>query len=184
MSEQRCDDELIRRAANGDTDSFDLLVRRYQHPLQRFAARMLGGDSDTASDIAVGAFLRLWENRRTFVPAGSTYSWLIRAAFRLCIDHIESSRRNCCLNPNLPSAQNVDSRVESNALAQAVRDAVMSLPVDQRAVLILSTYEGLSYDEIATSLDIPTGTVGSRKNHALTALRRRLASWAETRNQP
>lgn len=175
------DDDLMRRAAVGDTAAFDVIVRRHQHQVQRFAIRMLGGDSARGSDIAVGALLRLWERRATYEPCGKLSGWLLSTTYRLCLDALGS-------NPNeaefdlaslADAADPLDARVEQASRADAVRQAVMDLPEPHRAVLILSAFEELSYDEIATALDIPAGTVASRKNHALNRLRRRLVAWED-----
>jgi RNA polymerase sigma-70 factor (ECF subfamily) len=60
-----------------------------------------------------------------------------------------------------------------------VRDAVLSLPEDQRAVFVLSCYDGLSYSEIGEIVGCPVGTVASRKRLAAQALRKRLAAWED-----
>ena len=69
---------------------------------------------------------------------------------------------------------------QAHGLADAVRLAVLSLPEPQRAIFLLSHYEGLSYAEIAEALDCPLGTVASRKHQATETLRRRLSPWRDT----
>ncbi len=173
------DDALMERAKEGDAEAFDAIVRRHQDRLQRFATRMAFGDAARGADVAVGAFLRLWEARGTYRPQGRLGAWLLRAAYRLVVDEARRARTAQTLAE--PVAEPPHLRIERTALAQAVRDAVGALPEGQRAVLVLSHYEGLSGEAIAEILDVPPGTVASRKSHALKTLRRRLAAWEDPR---
>jgi RNA polymerase sigma-70 factor (ECF subfamily) len=174
------DDILMERAAMGSAEAFDQIVRRHQDRLQRFATRMLGGDSARGADIAVGALLRLWESRGAFQPCGQLGAWLLRTANRLCLDLLTRERPACPIDENEPDSRpGVQQGLELSARAQAVRDTVMELPETHRGVLVLSVYEGMSYQEIAESLEISMGTVASRKNHAVAMLRRRLAAWED-----
>ncbi|RYG47181.1 RNA polymerase sigma factor [bacterium] len=173
------DDALMERAKGGDTRAFDAIVRSHQHRLQRFAVRMAGGDAARGADVAVGAFLRLWEARSSYRPEGKLGALLLRTAYRLLIDDFRQNRPASSLEESSSIFVGDPLRVEQTALAQAVRDAVSELPETQRAVLVLSVYEGLSYDAISEVLAIPAGTVASRKNQALKTLRRRLDAWGE-----
>jgi len=171
------EDRWMEQAASDDAAAFDRIVERHQHRVQRFATRMLGGDASRGADVAVGAFLRLWEARHSFQACGKLEAWLLRTANRLCLDMLATSGRTEPLDDSQLAPGDVESRIEQSLLAGAVRDAVMELPESHRSVVILSTYEEMSYDEIAAVLEIPAGTVASRKNHAIAALRRRLAAW-------
>ncbi len=172
------DDMLMMRARRGDATAFDLLVQRHQDRLQRFAIRMAGGDAARGADVAVGAFLRLWESRATYRPEGKLGAWLVQVAYRMILDEARRARPSTDLE-NVADANPLPGRVERTAMAQAVRDAITDLPETHRAVVVLSVYEGMSHDEVAQALGIPTGTVASRKNAALKTLRRRLAAWDE-----
>jgi len=171
------DDRWMELAAAGDAAAFDRIVARHQHRIQRFASRMLGGDLARGADVAVGAFLRLWETRQTYRPCGRLESWLLRTANRICLDMLSASSRTEPLLESKLASGDLGARVERSLIAGAVRHAVMELPESHRSVLILSTYEEMSYDEIAAALEIPVGTVASRKNHAIATLKRRLAAW-------
>ena len=173
------DDALMERSKAGDTAAFDALVRRHQHRLQRFAIRMAGGDSARGADVAVGAFLRLWERRHAYQPQGKLGAWLLQTAYRMLVDEARRDLTKREIEESIDPSEGIQTRLERTALAQAVRDAVTALPEPHRAVLVLSVYEGLSQSEIAEVLDIPPGTVASRKSYALEALRRRLAAWSE-----
>lgn len=179
ITDEGNDDRLMARAALGDTAAFDRIVRQHQDQVQRFAIRMLGGDSSRGSDVAVGTFLRLWESRESYQPCGRLRGWLLTTAYRLCLDACAHDSRETGLG-------DVDLAYEpvfpvDLALRDAIREAVTALPATQRAVLVLAVYEELSYEAIAEILSIPAGTVASRKNHAVSLLRRRLAGWEESR---
>ena len=172
------DEELMARTKSGDTSAFDLIVRRYQDRLQQFATRMFGGDSSSGGDVVVGAFLRLWERRATFCMTGQLSGWLFKTTYRLCLDVLAVREPDQVLDFDEPETnEGPDELLERESLTESIRFAVMELPQSHRAVLILAIYEGMSYEEISANLGIPTGTVASRKNHALTILRRRLAAW-------
>lgn len=171
------DDALMRRAANGDAQAFGLLVQAYQGRLVRFAGRLLG-DSDAAQDAAQEAFLRLWRLRTRYQPRGCLQAYLLRTVRSVCLDLARATRPWEPLEEGTSSdAPDPAALAQGHGLADAVRHAVLSLPEPQRAVFLLSHYEGLSYAEIADALDCPVGTVASRKHQATETLRRRLAAW-------
>ncbi len=173
------DDALMEKVRTGDRVAFDSVVRRHQDRLQRFATRMAGGDSARGADIAVGAFVRLWESRTGFAVDGKTEAWLLQTAYRLFVDDMRRTKPSHELIEHDAISDSPHIPVEKSALAQAVRDAVTSLPESHRAVIILSAYEDLTQAEIAKVLDIPPGTVASRKAQAYETLRRRLVAWRE-----
>ncbi|RYG19385.1 sigma-70 family RNA polymerase sigma factor [bacterium] len=173
------DDALMERAKAGDTAAFDAIVRRHQHRLQRFAIRMAGGDAARGADVAVGAFLRLWERRHAYQPQGKLGAWLLQTVYRMLVDESRRDLPQAEIHETLDASEGPHARLERTALAQAVRDAVTALPEPHRAVLVLSVYEGLTQAEVAEVLDVPPGTVASRKSYALETLRRRLSAWSE-----
>ena len=156
-----------------DRERFAALVRLHQERLQRYAARLLGGDADAAADVVQDAFVKLWPRPEVWRdPSQNPAGWLVRAVQNRCCDLSRRVRHDVETDP-------VDPRPgpESAALAAAVRDAVTALTEPQKSVFILSYYEGLRYDEIAALLEIPPGTVASRKSAAVATLRRKLEEW-------
>src|SRR5579863_8457407 len=181
MYEHESDQRLMERVAGGDAQALDAVVARHQHRVQRFAARMLSGDTASAADVATGAFLRLWEARAAYRPTGRVESWLLKTAYRLCLDHL-AGRSRCAeagLEDDLEDRrlEPASDQIERSSLAEAVREAITELPEAHRAVVILTVYEELSYEAVAEALAIPLGTVASRKNQAVALLRQRLAAW-------
>ena len=173
------EDALMRQVAAGDAHAFERLVKQHQTPLVRFATRLLG-DADAAQDAAQEALLRLWRIRARWRPGGSARRFLLRAVRNVCLDDIRAAHPTEPLDGEGPSAGDGPAeQCQARAEARAIREAVQALPEPQRAVFLLSQYEGLSYAEIAAVLDCPAGTVASRKHLAMLALRQRLQDWGE-----
>lgn len=173
------DDALMRRAAAGDTQAFTQVVQTYQARLVRFATRLLN-DSEAAQDAAQEAFLRLWRLRDHYQPRGCLQAYLLRTIRTICLDYARAARPWDALgNGTETDTPSPESIAQRRGLADAVAQAVQSLPEAQRAVFILSQYEQLSYAEIAEALGCPVGTVASRKHQATETLRRKLASWRD-----
>ena len=174
------EDALMRRATEGDAQAFGMIVQAYQCRLVRFAVRLLG-DSEAAQDAAQEAFLRLWRLRATYQPRGCLQAYLFRTVRSVCLDYARAARSWEPLADgrdygNMPDPADL---AYNHSLAEAVRQAVQSLPEPQRVVFVLSQYEGLSYAEIADVLNCPLGTVASRKHQATETLRRKLHSWRD-----
>lgn len=173
------DDALMRRAADGDTQAFALVVQTYQGRLVRFAARLLN-DPDAAQDASQEAFLRLWRLRGRYQPRGCLQAYLLRTVRTICLDYARAAHPSDTLEEGtVAAAPSPESLAERRGLADAVANAVQSLPEAQRAVFLLSQYEQLSYAEIAAILGCPVGTVASRKHQATETLRRKLAPWRD-----
>jgi RNA polymerase sigma-70 factor (ECF subfamily) len=174
------EDTLMRRAAGGDAQAFGAIVQAYQSRLVRFAMRLLG-DSEAAQDAAQEAFLRLWRLRASYQPCGCLQAYLFRTIRSVCVDYARAARPWDAPAEGRAGGTAPDPAVliQAQSLADAVRQAVQSLPETQRVVFVLSQYEGLSYAEIADVLDCPLGTVASRKHQATETLRRKLFTWRD-----
>jgi RNA polymerase sigma-70 factor (ECF subfamily) len=181
--------ELVIRAQAGDRNAFSELVRAHSQAVLHVVYRMCG-DLGVAEDAAQETFIQAWLRLKSYRPGTSLRNWLYRIAVNSAIDMLRKEKRI------LPSAVEdlglADPRPGPEALAasseraEAVQQAILSLPEASRAVLVLREYEGLSYQEIAGTLDIPVGTVMSRLNYARNLLKERLAvqlfSYAEVEN--
>ena len=171
------DDALMRRTRDGDTEAFGLLVKTHQRRLVRFATRLLG-DAEAAEDAVQETFLRLWRLRARYQPRGCLEHLLLRIARNICLDYARLTRPMATFPEEQPDLESSpEAAAQANGMAEAVEQAVQALPEEQRAVFVLSQYEGLSYREIAEILECPEGTVASRKHLAVQSLRRRLRPW-------
>ena len=176
---------LLVAARDGDADAFAGLVRHFQAPTYHFVLRMVRRPA-LAEDVAQEVFLRLWENLARIDDAGLLPAWLRRVATNAVIDHWrkeDSRRRRREALREHPIARHVvrpSARMESKEAVDAVRAAIETLPAKLRGVLMLRTVEGLSYEQIADTLDISVGAVRSRlfraRQELLVTLRRSQAA--------
>jgi RNA polymerase sigma-70 factor (ECF subfamily) len=176
------EDILMQQVAEGDMQAFRRLVTAYQPRLLRFARRMLPTDRTFAEDVVQEAFVRLWHTRSRYQATGQLGCFLLRIVRNLCLDAVRDAPPALSLETteDLPApGGSLHQQAEARALVNAVRRAVQELPELQRSVFVLSHYEGLSYAEIARTLECPVGTVASRKRLAVETLRRRLGAWNE-----
>lgn len=169
--------ELVVSAQNGDRNAFSELVRAHARGVFNVVYRMCG-DALIAEDAAQETFLRAWQNLSSYRPAMPLRNWLYRIAFNAGMDMLRKEKR---ILPddieNMPLADgrlSLESLVSQNERTAMVQKAILSLPDASRAVLVLREYEGLSYQEISSTLDIPVGTVMSRLNYARNLLKAKL----------
>jgi RNA polymerase sigma-70 factor, ECF subfamily len=173
------DGELIAKVAQGDRSAFGALYDRYSTPLYSLAIRMLGNEAE-AQDLLQEVFLSIWNKAPTFrAERGSTFSWVVAQLRNRAIDRIRSRRRRGelldayapDLEPHgsavLSSAQNC----ETSERAREVRSAMSQLSDEQRQVLRLAYFEGLTQVEIAEKLEEPLGTIKARALRGMARLR-------------
>jgi len=163
---------LVLRSQNGDWEAFGALVRCHRPGVINVIYRMCG-DAHLAEDAAQISLIRAWQHLPGFQPESSFRNWLYRIAVNAALDIIRKEKWSASIE-NLEAADqgdSLDTHVEKQKRIEQVRRAVLSLPEASRAALILREYEGLSYHEIAVTLEISPGTVMSRLNYA----RKRLA---------
>lgn len=177
------DAELVRCTLRGETAAYNELVRRYQRPVYSLAYRMIGSAED-ASDLVQETFLRAYGALGTFRQDASFLTWLYKIASNLCIDLMRSrrSRGTLSLDAELedgrePSADRSFSPEETavrGAVSEVVHKAVMNLPERYRVVVVMRHLHGMSIDEIAEQLELPSGTVKTHLFRAREMLRERL----------
>lgn len=183
---EQTDLELVRRAQRGERGAFDLLVLRYQHKVVKLVARLLR-DPAEAEDVAQEAFVKAYRALSTFRGDSQFYTWLYRIAVNTARNSIASRQRRpvdyeADLSENEQTAVETrmrhDDTPEAAALSEEIRQtvgrAVEALPEDLRTAIMLREIEGLSYEEIATAMDCPVGTVRSRIFRAREAIDRQL----------
>lgn len=181
------DAPAIRRAKEGDMDAFESLVRRYQQPIYALCRRLTGAHQ-AADDIAQDTFIRAYLNLSAFEDGRPLFPWLRRIALNGALNHLKARRRERPLagedrppdraGAPAPADPTLDGIVRAEFDAR-FRQALESLPGDQKSVFVLRFHEGLSYAEIAAALDIPGGTVMSRLNRARRRLKLLLAGFIE-----
>jgi RNA polymerase sigma-70 factor (ECF subfamily) len=172
--------ELIGQAQNGDRQAFGQLVRRHHRGVINVVYRMCGS-MDVAEEAAQETFIRAWSHLPRYKPRAPFRNWLYRIAVNLARDLLRRERPAVDVEsvPLASREQGPDAIVEARERGEIVREAVTALPPASKEVLVLREYEGLSYKEIAETLDIPIGTVMSRLNYARGLLRQSLAPYLE-----
>jgi RNA polymerase sigma-70 factor (ECF subfamily) len=166
------DDVLLRKAARGDEAAFTQLYRRYQAPLFRFALRMTG-NRWAAEEIVQDVFMTLMRDPKKFdVERGTLGGYLYGIARNRIMKHQERLPRELPLDLEVEEGNATLARwseektpaqwAELKQRREMVRSAVMQLPVEFREAIVLCELEELSYEEAATALECPIGTIRSR----------------------
>jgi RNA polymerase sigma-70 factor (ECF subfamily) len=156
------DRDLILRARRGDNDAFGELVTRYQTGVFNVCYRMTN-ERREAEDLAQETFLRVYSRLDQFDLEREFGPWVRRAAANLCLNHLEAQKVTAELDEDRDASETSqpEAIVEVRERSEQIRAALMSLPANYRAVVELRHYQELSYDEIATELNIPLSDVKS-----------------------
>jgi RNA polymerase sigma-70 factor (ECF subfamily) len=165
------DGELISRTADGDRGAFDVLYRRYSRPVFGLALRRLG-DRGRAEDAVQETFASIWRAARSYRPErGPGAPWLYAVARNAITDRGRSRSEPPMDAPDSPSLEaGPAERAESSWTAWRVHRALEELNTNERSVIELAYWSGLSQSEIAEFLNIPLGTVKTRTRAALARL--------------
>ncbi len=168
---------LIRDSIAGDQPAFAELVRRNRSFVLALVYRLCG-DAAQAEDIAQDVFVRVWQALPGFRFQAAFRTWLYRIATNLAIEQLLRVMPAADIDHVTLAAEDTpEQSVLQAEQGRAVRNAILRLPLQSRVVLILREYEGLSYKEIASTLDIPIGTVMSRLNYARQHLQKDLSAY-------
>ncbi len=191
MSEAQVDQLLVERVQKGDKHAFDLLIKKYQHRIVSLVARYVL-DQTEALDVAQEAFIKAYRAIGNFRGDSAFYTWLYRIAINTAKNWLVAQKRR-------PPASDIDavdaeqydmeSRLkdkgtpENELLREEIKDTVYStiaeLPEDLRTAIMLREMEGMSYEEIATTMECPIGTVRSRIFRAREAIDEKLRPLVE-----
>jgi len=165
------DGELITRSAKGDRDAFEVLYRRYSRPVFGLALRRLG-DRGRAEDAVQETFASIWRAARSYRPErGPGAPWLYAVARNAITDRGRARYEAPAEIPDSPSPDaGPAERAESGWTAWRVHRALEELNTNERSVIELAYWSGLSQSEIAEFLNIPLGTVKTRTRAALARL--------------
>jgi RNA polymerase sigma-70 factor (ECF subfamily) len=191
------DAALVERVKLGDVRAFEMLVVKYQRRIERLIGRMVR-DVDLVEDIAQESFIRAYRAIGQFRGESAFYTWLYRIAVNTAKKTLVELKRDPVVTESalagrddddetsrheheLSDAETPEAILASKEVAAAVNAAVQDLSEDLRQAIVLREIEGLSYEEIATAMQCPIGTVRSRIFRAREAIAQRLRPLLDTR---
>ncbi|MGN6168293.1 MAG: RNA polymerase sigma factor, partial [Solirubrobacteraceae bacterium] len=161
----------------GDVGAFDALVRRYEARVYRVALRVLGNPSD-AQDAVQEAFVQAWQSLGRLRADGAFAGWLYRITTSRCADLLGARRPAEPLESSAVSSDPGPARLAELADEQeALKRAIVRLPFDQRAALVLREFAGLSYEEVAEVLGVSLSAVKGRLYRARGELVQEMRPW-------
>lgn len=179
---------LVKRVQQGDRSAFDLLVLKYQHRILKLIMRYVRDPSE-AMDVAQDAFLKAYRAAPSFRGDSAFYTWLYRIAINTAKNHLVSMSRRAAQfefdiqdqdqQEALSKLQELDTPeglAMSDELRATVNRAINELPEDLRTAILLREIDGMSYEEIAQTMECPVGTVRSRIFRAREAIDKSIRS--------
>jgi RNA polymerase sigma-70 factor (ECF subfamily) len=177
---------LVRRVQRGDKGAFDVLVLKYQHKLVKLVMRYVRNPAE-AEDIAQEAFIKAYRALPQFRGDSAFYTWLYRIAINTAKNAVvsrdrspieynldRSSDESYDMQGRMKDSETPEALVLTDEIRAIVNGAIDALPEDLRTAIVLREIEGLSYEEIAATMDCPVGTVRSRIFRAREAIDLRL----------
>ena len=174
------DDRVVAgRAADGEAQAFEVLIRRY-NGLMRAYARSILGSNDEVDDVVQESFVTAWQQLETLKDPGAIKSWLMRIVSRRSIDRLRRRREHDNIEEHDEPASEDTSPphvTEVRSLASAARRTLLALPSAQRRCWLLREVADYSYREIAVELDIPETTVRGLISRARTNMIREMQAW-------
>jgi RNA polymerase sigma-70 factor (ECF subfamily) len=179
---------LVKECQAGDKSAYDKLVQRYKRQIYQLAFQ-LSGSHYHAHEISQETFIQLYHSIKKFKGKSKFSTWLHRLTINFSINYLKKESRYehthleeeiIADNDRSPIQRLVNNpvdEVEANELAQNIIKAMESLPLKEKIVLVLRNQQGLSYKEIAKTINCPIGTVMSRLNGARRRLRDQLKDY-------
>lgn len=168
------DQQLVVRVQKGDKRAFDLLVLKYQYKVHSIVARFIR-DSDEVRDVVQEAFIKAYRALPKFRGDSQFYTWLYRIAVNTAKNYLVArSRRPPSSDVDLDDAEyysgseqlkdfgTPENQLFRDQLEEVINRAINELPEDLRTAVTLREYEGLSYEDIASVMNCPVGTIRSR----------------------
>ncbi|MGH8677076.1 MAG: RNA polymerase sigma factor RpoE [Burkholderiales bacterium] len=175
MGDREVDQQLVERAQRGDKQAFELLVAKYQRKLARLLSRFIR-DPAEVQDVAQEAFIKAYRALPSFRGDSAFYTWLYRIGINTAKNYLVALGRRAPTTTEFDSeeAENFDdgdqlrdvntpeAEMMSKQIASTVNQTMEELPEELRTAITLREIEGMSYEDIASVMNCPIGTVRSR----------------------
>ncbi len=168
------DKEFVARVQQGDKSAYNHLVRKYQHKIIQLVNRYVKDPSE-AQDVTQEAFIKAYRALGNFRGDSAFYTWLYRIAINTAKNYLVSrSRRHTEQEvdvqdaeqfentPQLKGLDTPEQQLLNDEIIAAIKTAIDKLPEDMRTAILLREFEGMSYEDIALTMNCPVGTVRSR----------------------
>ena len=188
MANESTDTQLVKRVQKGDKGAFDVLVLKYQHKIVNLVMRYVR-DPEQALDITQEAFIKAYRALPRFRGDSAFYTWLYRIAVNTAKNHLAAQRRRPMdieldlqdpeqydLHARLKDTDTPEGVTMGQELKETVERAIQALPEDLRTAIILRELDGMSYEEIAQTMECPVGTVRSRIFRARDAIAKKIGA--------
>ncbi len=188
MSNESTDKELVKRVQKGDKGAFDLLVLKYEQKIVNLVMRYVR-DPELALDITQEAFIKAYRALPRFRGDSAFYTWLYRIAVNTAKNYLAAQRRRPMdieldmqdpdqygLHAKLKETDTPEGLTISQELQEVLERAIEALPDDLRTAIILRELDGMSYEEIAQTMECPVGTVRSRIFRARDAIGKKVGN--------
>lgn len=193
MSEREVNQALVERAQGGDQKAFDQLVSKYQRKLERLLSRYVR-DAAEVEDVAQEAFIKAYRALPGFRGDSAFYTWLYRIGINTAKNYLVAQGRRAPTSTGFDAEEaegfddaallrdinTPESLLMTKQIGETVNAAMAALPEELRRAIMLREIDGLSYEEIAATMDCPIGTVRSRIFRAREAVAGRLRPLLDT----
>lgn len=186
VSEANVDQLLVERVQKGDKRAFDLLIQKYQHRIVSLVSRYVSDPSE-AQDVAQEAFIKAYRAVKRFRGESAFYTWLYRIAINTAKNWIVAKNRRppgsdidavdaeqYAISDRLRENSTPENELLREEIERTVFATIAKLPDDLRTAIILREMDGMSYEEIALTMECPIGTVRSRIFRAREAIDEKL----------
>jgi len=183
---EQLDKDLVKRVQQGDKSAYDLLVIKYQHRIIQLVNRYIKDPSE-AQDIAQEAFIKAYRALPNFRGDSAFYTWLYRIAINTAKNYLLSrSRRYSDYQVDIQDAEQIENAPQlqgrdtpeyllmNDDIVNTIETVIDNLPEEMRIAIMLREFEGMSYDEIAQTMECPVGTIRSRIFRAREAIDKKL----------
>ncbi|MBN2416963.1 sigma-70 family RNA polymerase sigma factor [bacterium] len=177
------DRSLIERFLAGDSNAFNQLVWKWEHPIYNFILRNTG-DNELTKDLCQVTFMQVYKKLGRLKEKEKFSSWIYRIAVNQCYDEFKKRKRFRGHGdttgqpeevPDQGTALTDPERIcHQNQIKTILQDALLTLPEEQRIIIVMKQYQGLKFTEIAETLQQPVNTVKSRMYYGLRALKKYL----------
>jgi RNA polymerase sigma-70 factor (ECF subfamily) len=167
------EEELVLRIKNGDEHAFEQLYELYKRPIANLLYRLCF-DRERVDDLMQEVFVRVWRGCHSFRGASKVSTFVFRIAYNVWITDSRKPKGRPMMDVGKITDKDPSEALLGDERTQQVQEAIKSLPENDKVILVMSEYNGMTYEEIGEILGLPLGTVKSRMFYALQHLREKL----------